>query len=86
MIASWRFHYVNLMTLWPFQALRPLSLHIGVPLGHYLYGKYDQIILYFSGLFLCMLFQQLNNVLKLNIHINVLNSRFQKLIIVHFMQ
>ena len=39
------------MTLWPFQGLRPLSLHNGAPLGHYLYNKgHLQVVIRQSGL------------------------------------
>ena len=31
----------KLNNLWPFQGLRPLSLHNAMPLGHYLYSKCD---------------------------------------------
>ena len=36
-VASCHFHYVNSMTLWPVGPQRPLNLHNGWLLGHYLY-------------------------------------------------
>ena len=36
-MSSWPLHYVNLMSIRPYGPHRPLSLHNGAPLGHYLY-------------------------------------------------
>ena len=44
-MSLWPHHYVNLMSIRPYVPHRPLSLHNGAPLGHYLYirGKANWI-------------------------------------------